>query len=218
MAFRLSRSLFIHIPKTAGQWVVSALASAGVPCTPIGVVHTSPDEILSELSGSERPYTFAMVRHPLHWYQSMWAHQTDDKWEPIDAEDWFTERWLAFWQDFTCHCASSDFLEFVQRSLDHYPHGLVSLLYDIYTARCDFVGKQERLPDDLITALRNAGENFDEPRLRATPPKNTRGGKPHRVSTSKFTRKLAEATADRERWAIERFGYEMIPSSVLRSF
>jgi hypothetical protein len=145
----------------------------------------------------------------------MWAHQTDDNWEPIDAESWFTERWLAFWQDFTRHCASTDFIDFVHKSLTHYPHGLVSFLYDKYTAGCDFVGKQERLPDDLIAALRNAGETFDEARLRATRPENVRGRKPHRAIASKFTRELAEEAADREHKVIERFGYERIPWSVL---
>jgi hypothetical protein len=145
----------------------------------------------------------------------MWAHQTDDNWEPMDAESWFTERWLTFWQDFTRHCASTDFTTFVRNCLTHYPNGLVSFLYENYTSGCDFVGKQEQLPDDLIATLRNAGENFDEARLRATPPRNVRGRKPHRATASKFTRELAEEAAEVERKAIERFGYESILSSLL---
>ena len=215
MAFRLPRSLFIHTPKTGGQWVVAALECARVPITPVGAVHTTHDEISSDLLNDEMPFTFAMIRHPLRWYQSMWAHQTDDEWEPIDAKDWFTPRWLEFWADFTRHCASYDFPDFVRRCLDHYPRGLVSALYDSYTSRCDFVGKQEHLADDLIMALKRAGETFDEVRLRNAPQRNVRGGRPHRAKASQYTRGLAEAVADREREVIERFKYEKIPSSIL---
>jgi len=38
-----------------------------------------------------------------------------------------------------------------------------------FTAGCQFVGKAETVADDLVTALRQAGEDFDETALRDTP-------------------------------------------------
>jgi hypothetical protein len=215
MAFLLPRSVFIHVPKTGGQWVTAALPPAGVPLEQLGVVHTSPDEIEDEPERRRRAFVFAVVRHPLTWYQSRWAHQTDDEWEPIDALDWFTPRWIEFWAEFREHCASFDFQEFVRLCVAHYPEGLVSTLYEAYTAGCDFVGRQERLREDLLEALARAGESFDPARLHATPARNVRGGRPARRGQSLYTRELLELALEAESRAIARFGYEEVPGHIL---
>ncbi|MEW6754950.1 MAG: hypothetical protein AB1505_28800, partial [Candidatus Latescibacterota bacterium] len=182
MAFLLRRSVFIHIPKTAGQWVASALESAGLLAGRLGVVHASPDEICREGAYRARPFRFAMVRHPLSWYQSMWAHRVDEEWGPMDDPAWFTPRWVEVWAEFTKQCRAATFAEFVRACTSHYPQGFVSTLYDVYAQDCGFVGKQERLPEDLIEALTRAGEEFEPRPVQQTPPRNVRARRPHRLA------------------------------------
>lgn len=217
MAFLLPKSVFIHVPKTGGQWVIAALENSGVPVRLLGVVHSSADELVVEPEGAGRAFSFAFVRHPLSWYQSMWAHQTDDAWESIDAAEWFTPRWLGFWAEFTAHCASFDFNEFVRKCVNHYPGGLVSTLYRSYTEGCTFVGRQERLADDLVQALECAGESFDPLKLLATPTRNVRGARAHRSAQNVYTRELVDLVMETESWAVGHFDYRAVPARILQS-
>lgn len=215
MAFVLPKSVFVHIPKTGGQWVVEALKNAGLTVDPLGVVHTTPDEINHEQAFRERRSVFAMVRHPLSWYQSMWAHRTDEEWEDIDDTDWFTDRWVKVWAEFTKFSRADEFGEYVRRCCARFPDGFVSMLYDAYTDECTFVGKQEQLVDDLIRALALAGEQFDTERIRTTTPRNVRGCQPRRLSRSAYTPELMELVMSTEARAIERFGYQRVPEGSL---
>ena len=150
---------------------------------PLGVVHTSPDEIRHEPAFRERDSCFAMVRHPLTWYQSMWAHRMDEQWTPVDDPGWFTPRWIETFAQLT-NCQSDVFEEFVTRCLDRFPDGFVSGLYDAYTDGCTFVGRHERLLEDLETALTPAGESFDARRLREVHPVNVRSRRPRRQAAA----------------------------------
>jgi hypothetical protein len=235
MAFLLQNSIFIHIPKTGGQWVTTALKGAGLVLGELGVVHATPDEIThdpAELKRSKRnrprwyewvrvrlsirrqPVVFSMVRHPLSWYQSCWAHRMDDAWAPINAPDWFTHRAIETWADFTDHCRASTFAEFVRKCTARYPEGFASLLFDSYTDGCTFVGRQERLRDDLVTALRLAGEDFQPEHLWRTPPRNVLGSGRWR-SQCQYTPELIERVVVAEARAIRKFGYEEIPEEYL---
>ena len=70
MALILQNTRFLHVPKTGGTYATQALQAA---CEVVedfriqGSDHTTLDE-------SPRPelFTFAFVRHPLTWWQSMW--------------------------------------------------------------------------------------------------------------------------------------------------
>lgn len=217
MAFVLPRSIFVHVPKTGGQWVVSALEHAGVPVRPLGVVHTSPDEIADQVDQLEQDCLFVMVRHPLTWYQSIWAHRSDLNWAPVDAEEWFTPRWIEFWRELTASCSSLDFKDFVAKCVNAYPDGLVTTLYDAYTTNCHFVGHQEQLADDLVSILKQMGEVFDETLLRGTSPRNVRGRCSHWRRQSAYTRELVELVTNVEASVIERFGYEQVPAEIVAS-
>jgi hypothetical protein len=214
MAFLLPRSVFIHIPKTGGQWAAAALKNAGLLCSPLGVVHASPDEIAHEESFRLRAMAFAVVRHPLTWYQSIWAHRMDDKWGPMDAPDWFTPRWMAVWADFTKKCRADTFEEFVHKCADAYPEGFLSNLYDVYTEGCAFIGRQERLVDDLLSALELAGEQFQEGRIRETRRRNVRGHHRRWSGQCRYTPELADTVVKVEARAIATFGYEDIPEEI----
>ena len=182
---------------------MTAFERTGVPVGYLGIVYTSPDEIAETPEVKERRFFLAMVRLPLTWCQSMWAHQMDDEWEPIDARDWFTPRWLDFWADFTKHCSSYHFQEFVEKCLDAYPDGLVSKLYEAYTKECVFVGKQERLVSDLVGALRRAGKEFDAARLPGVTARNGRGSLAHRRRACEYNQRLVDRVMIVERRAIQ---------------
>ena len=65
----------------------------------------------------------------------------------------------------------------------------------------DFVGKTEHLVSDLVKALRLAGEEFDEEKLRQTPRQNVSLLQPV------YSDRLREAVLKSERKCLERFGY-----------
>jgi predicted secreted protein len=217
MAVLLPNSVYIHIPKTAGRWVASALENAGLTIATLGTVHSTPAEIRHERPFIERQTVFALVRHPLTWYQSMWAHRMDENWDPIDDLDWFTPGWIEEWARFSA-CRSDDFRQFVKNCIDQFPDGWVSSLYGHYTSGCSVVGKQEGVPWELIRILANAGERFDPNRILTTQPENVRASVAHRRADIAYTRDLAELMMGVESRAIERFGYHDIPESISREF
>ena len=105
-------------------------------------------------------------------------------------------------------CRSNEFKTFVLNVLEHYP-SFCTHVYEQYVGPPDdpieFVGKQENLVEDLITALRSAGEDFNESLIRAFPPQNVSDQTRFNATyTSELERRVREA----ESAAIERYGYE----------
>lgn len=207
MAFLLSNSVFIHTPKTGGQWVAGVLEQTGLLKGTLGVVHATPQELAHEEEFRKRNVRFAMVRHPLSWYQSIWTHRMDEQWAPVSARDWFSERSLEMWREFTDKCRSETFDEFVRKCTTHYPHGYVSALYDSYTQGCTFVGRQETLAADLLTVLRGAGEQFDTDRIRETPDRNVRSRGEVWLQRCQYTPELLALVMRAEARAIAKFHY-----------
>ena len=192
---------------------MAALENAGLVVETSDIVHMSPDELDLEPGLRDQGYMFTFVRHPASWYQSMWAHQMDEKWDPIDAPDWFSPKWIEFWAGFTENCRSNIFEEFVRRCVVNYPEGLVTKLFEAYTAGCSFVGKQENLIEDLQTALDRAGEKYDLARLLNTKPKNVRGQRPRRIKASQYSPDLLKLVLKTEAIAMNRYGYDKLPQS-----
>ena len=99
---------------------------------------------------------------------------------------------------------SSDFEMFMKNVLKYSP-GHLTLRYEKYVGSVpvtlDFVGRQETLPQDLIRALRMAGEEFDENKILTTPRAN--------VSTAlpTYSDQILEAVLEAESGAMMRFGY-----------
>lgn len=167
MAIRTKRFIFYHIPKTGGTWVKVALEEAGVTYRPTHTcggphpfnlkwAHASPDTVRP--GSGDGLFSFCFVRRPVAWYRSYWAFRSRkgarrDENFPADG----------LWSD--------NFDEFVNNLLDAYPDGFVSKLYQYFTGingdKVDYIGKQESLVNDLVLALRMAGEEFDEQALRA---------------------------------------------------
>jgi len=161
--------LFIHVPKTGGMWVTEVLQEAGVEVSEeFGATPEHP--LLSELERRGR-FTFAFVREPLSWYGSIWRFRNYFNLHKGPAEGQLPyDRFIGL-----------DFPEFLENVATHVP-GFLSKHYELFVgprdAEIDFVGRYERLEDDVVSALRAAGQDFDEEALRSFPPINVTGPPP----------------------------------------
>src|SRR5271155_5433393 len=79
MAVRLPNSIFIHLMKTGGWTVISALDHAKLHRGTIGRDHDPA--CLLPLPTHPRPFVFVFVRHPLTWYRSYWAYRMQAAWQ-----------------------------------------------------------------------------------------------------------------------------------------
>lgn len=188
----LPRSCFLHVPKTGGNWVKQAIAAAGIPGREVrrsGTTHLGRADC-----PQPEKFLFAFVRHPLDLYRSYWQYKMGTGWDAANAID--------------RHCSSPDFHEFVRRVIAHYP-GVLGQSLEAFVGppadEIDFVGRYEKLADDLVRALELAGESFDEAAIRTLPPVNV-SRKDQFPAT--YTPALERALREVEAATLERFGYD----------
>lgn len=199
MALDLPHSQFFHVQKTGGTWVRRAIANAGIPGNELGGIdffgaqhigslkghfyHASPDRV-----HGHGKFRFAFVRNPLTWYQSMYAFLESGGWRhrqfpPADS-----------------------FADFMEAMLRDRP-GYLSRTYRRY-AGVNYLGRYESLADDLVTALRLAGEEFDEATLRATPPVNVAGQLPDWRERCLYTDDLRQRVVEAEAEAFDLYRFD----------
>ena len=205
MALILPKSVFFHLPKTGGNWVVEAIIRSGIPCHrdepelkhPLNFqrAHISPDYI-----DTGDKFTFSFVRNPLGWYQSFWAYRMIDGWNSRFILDRVYR--------------SEDFNEMVSVYLEKFPQGFVSWLYRDFLGenleKVDFVGKQENLVDDLISALNQASEDFNEEAIRNTNKVNIAAQHTAWKAKCVYDPKVEERVKEVEKWTFEKFGYNKL--------
>jgi hypothetical protein len=194
-ALRTERLLFLHVPKTGGSYVAGALEGIlGARAVDFSASDDPRERrghaALRSFAGDEL-FTLAFIRHPLSWYRSFWSYRMRRGWRmdhPLDRA-----------------ARSEDFNEFVTGVTERMP-GYLGLLFGEFigppTQPIDFVGRYERLTDDLCTALRQAGETFDEAALREYQPVNATDYQRHPVH---YEPDAAWRLALAERQTIERF-------------
>jgi len=192
----LPKSRFLHIPKTGGKWVQQALQAGGMEFEKWPVAHCG-------LAEAPEPdlFTFAFVRNPLTWLQSIWRYRMARDW-PRGGQAF---RIAAPGKDIE-PLFSDSFAEFVKNFLDECP-GYCSWLFERFVgtrgAPIDYIGKQETLAADLVGALEAAGEEFNRDRLIMFPPYHMTD----KTWNADYTPELAAAVIMAEREAIGRFGY-----------
>lgn len=204
MALQLPNSVFFHVPKTGGTWVRYAVARSGIETNeviksmkhgkiePIYAFHAKPSQV-----ACHGRFRFAFVRHPFSYYQSYWAYR----------------QILSKWNDFDRTHMHRDFSMFVRSVTNAFPLGWVSSIYRKYVGEVDhplvdFVGKKESLIDDLITALRLAGEEFDEEAIRTAPKQNQASALDTWKPLCLLTPDLIDLLTEHEAWAMRKFGYQ----------
>jgi hypothetical protein len=119
MAIVSDKFVFLHIPKTGGVWVTSALKRI-TKTSMVGQQHNHFPQLL-QLYDEEwyrKRSIFTMIRHPITWYQSRWAFRVKHGWRlghPLDF-----------------NCSTNDFHAFVEAVLTFKPDGWLTWLYSQY--------------------------------------------------------------------------------------
>lgn len=148
----LSRSVFLMAPRTGSTWARQALRNAGVRYKEWGPKHS-----LAFPSGAGAPHApafrFTFAREPAAWARSRWT--------------------LGPWEDSLKKLWCPDPGEFCSRLTP----AMVEMYFASFANLCQFVGRSESLADDLVRALEQAGEAFNERDLRATPRLNESSGR-----------------------------------------
>lgn len=198
--------LFLHIPKTGGNWVSDVLEAQQLVFAHVGGKHAGLNQLapLRRLLATPRRYDrpnrelvpFCFVRHPLAWYQSWfrmnvalgWPHwdSDDDVWNPSVALNGIT---------------APSFAAFLERVVTERP-GFLTALYEAYTRDAHFIGRQERAADDLVTVLQLLSLPVDPAGVRRHPQTNV--GSAVTVDVSADLRRTLETV---ERGAYAQYGY-----------
>ncbi|MDE2342209.1 MAG: hypothetical protein KGL63_02255 [Betaproteobacteria bacterium] len=187
----LKNSCFIHVPKTGGTWVRHALRES---CQDYEYYTLNNSSHIS-LKDCPCPghFKFAFVRHPLGLYKSYWQFKMTYGWDdanPLDSA-----------------CRSDSFREFILGVTSRFPGAYGNGLNDMIGPEgqsIEFVGRYENLLEDLVTALRRAGEVFDEGRLRAAAPVNVSDKVRFPAS---YTPDLVDRVLEAEGAVFRRFNY-----------
>lgn len=139
---RLKTCTFVHVPRTGGAWVASALQAAGV-------------EILGIEGDQHEPVegpVFYFVRHPVDWMMSYWMYRQNNDWnwqQGIELDE---------------TCMDKDFIQFMWGISDR--NGLLirhlNHFVAAYSGNEQHVGRTESLAKDLVRIL----EHFDVPHNR----------------------------------------------------
>lgn len=209
MALRLKNSVFIHVPKTGGTWITQQLQNAGLVEGETGRAHATPAELADAPSWRDgrRRLFFCFVRHPLTWYQSYWAYRMKNGWhKPSPNEVDAPIRTVQL----DAECRSDDFETFVRTCIERYPQGWVSHLYRHYTAGCVYVGRFERLREDLQFALLLGGEPLEPEAIaaiRTSPPENTAAADAQWAPLCTYSEELKAMVCEVEREAMDTWGY-----------
>ena len=179
---------FLHIPKTGGVWVCSAMNEAGIKFKAVGHEHGTHDRMIVErlTKGGLLPLrpilkigrwrnknqsppkekSFCFVRHPLRLYESIWKYQMDRCWRPTGKE-----ACPHYWHPFSAlnELGSSDFNEFVWNVMRKRPGFVNEIYYSVAKSSVTWIGKTERLVDDLIFILNSFKVKFSEDKIRNKP-------------------------------------------------
>lgn len=144
------KALFLHIPKTGGNWVRTALYLMGIEHhetkkkIPSSQSHAIPSHIDEDWN-----FSFAFVRHPVAWYESYWKFQAG-VWKRFELGVWHPHRCID-------ECSSDDFNLFVENCLREQP-SYVSRMYEWYLGppnqtSVNFIGRTENLIEDFRRLL-----------------------------------------------------------------
>ena len=206
---------FLHIPKTGGTWVTSTLYANKLVANSIGHKHADFDCHILKASCSGRdhlkevvavgkdrvrravkrsaaiekqgPVRFCFVRNPLSWYESWWKYMQGRGWndwgKPNSAVDWHPNSILN-------GLGSDDFNEFVWNVVKTRPGYVTELFFSYVKPGLHFIGKTERLRDDLAYVLDQLGQPYNRELLLASRKKNVSTTAPSKVQWDSKLRDL----------------------------
>lgn len=186
-------AIFLHIPKTGGNWVTKILEELDLIKKKVSYKHAGVDQFFAQhiafaqytafspydsglkaflkqtarriLKPKDKLYMFCFVRNPLSWYESWFKYmeQPSRQWRL-----WGDEYDIYDWHPNSVlnDLGQNSFGQFV-RNVNAKRPGYVTELYGWYTKpQIDFIGKQESLADDFIKVLKIMNIKFDEDFVR----------------------------------------------------
>lgn len=188
----LPYSCFLHFPKTGGSWVKKAIIASGIKCEGYRI-DENPHIGLKQCPEPEK-FKFAFVRHPVNLYRSYWQFKMTYEWDKKNQID--------------MECRSDNFHVFIKNLLNKYPGCYGDALVEFVGEEgneIEFIGKYENLTEDLINALKLAGEMFNEGVIRNLPPYNVSDKKRFQAQ---YTKELEQEVRKSEAKVLNRFGYD----------
>lgn len=222
-------AVFLHLPKTGGSWVSQVLRECGLVHRELRKPHKHLDaervlraypaglcnrfgriasRRLPRAAEPELPFMFCFVRHPVRWYESWYKYASHPQvgWKSFgragDPAAWHPNAMLN-------GLGADEFPEFVRRVIEGRP-GYVSEMYSWYDRPgVRFVGRQERLSDDLVEVLRILDLDFDEELIRSFKPLHV---SPPPRRPIRWTPDLLSRVQRLEHASMVRYGYEPIAS------
>ncbi len=167
--------LFVHIPRTGGEWTKSILKSAEIETSPwlrsnrprIARSHQLIGHFFNR-RGYNPSNAFSFVRHPLEYYESVWMYlcmageRNRRKSTDIERFSWSPHTMpAALWCD--------DFKIWVESMLNNRP-SWYSRVVDMYVGPdggefCQYIGRTERINKDLIEILVKFGYQLSEKQI-----------------------------------------------------
>ena len=187
-----NNSVFFHIPKTGGWWVLAVLQHLDLVRSELGSRHADYERVLwhdrfykdakvlrgilrRAVSARRAPvridpqcFKFCFVREPLKWYESYWRFM-----QSLDWVAWGDELKPNRWHPLSPlnGLGSADFNTFMDNVNRKRP-GFVTELYGRYARADVVVGKQETLLEDTLRIFRQMEVGGDDRIIAAIPKVN----------------------------------------------
>ena len=216
-----SNALFIHIPKTAGTYVIHVLERLGLVQAHVGREHANFPEVFwgDRLHHDDKvfrnlirrrlgllpkidpnAFQFCFVREPLSWYVSYWRYM-----ESLSWRRWGDDRNPYHWSplSFLNGLGSSDFNQFIRNVNEKRP-GFVTELYGWYVRPgVTFVGKQENARNDLLKIFELLNFNISPESV----PAERHNQSPTRIAAPEWDPAVKRETLRLEYAGYQRYGY-----------
>ena len=197
MALRFSNHIFYHIPKTGGSYVRHIIEKMEPDRQEICWKHSTPFE---SRVGMDLCYPcFAMVRHPLSWYESYFRYRRSSNSRPWQKDCYYDAK-----------VESETYEDFILKTMSSTVAGAttyVGHLYAPYIKNVDYIIKLEEIHEGLNMVFSKWG--YDYWKYKVGPIKVS----PKHIPTQ-LPKDLYERLAMREAGVSLALGYEIYPPSV----
>lgn len=222
-----NHTIFLHIPKTGGNWVTKILEEQNLVQGELGHKHSDASRLLvpplhrtslkhymryakiaHKMRKNPSPQMFCVVRDPFKWYESFYKYQVGKKWKAHGTHgnliDWHVNSPFNLNTMFNGR-EPSDFSDFMHKVSLEAP-GYVSHLYDRFT-NCGNVSvlHLENIRDELSNYLVNNGFAINQDEIVRS--------KDFGVSPSlsiEWDPKIKKKVAEQDMLAFSKYGYDSL--------